>query len=131
MEEKREGRREGGECHLLTLHPQLLLQEVHADGLLVALGEGAPAVALGTGAGVESFQLEHCTALHCTALHCTALHCTVAICGTWIMLDLPTAPLPTISTCNNIVRLHSSTPLHTAPSSTRAEEGAVISTTPC
>ena len=32
--------------HVLAVHPELLLQEVHPDGLLVALGEGASAVSL-------------------------------------------------------------------------------------
>ena len=32
--------------HVLPVGPQLLLQEVHSDGLLVALGEGPPTVPL-------------------------------------------------------------------------------------
>ena len=32
--------------HLFTLHSQLFLEEVNADGFLVALGEGSPAVPL-------------------------------------------------------------------------------------
>ena len=34
------------EPHVLAVYAQLLLQEVHPDGLLVGLGEGAAAVAL-------------------------------------------------------------------------------------
>ena len=31
-------------CHLFTLNPQLFLEEVNADGFLVALGERAPTI---------------------------------------------------------------------------------------
>ena len=34
------------QSHVLPVGPQLLLQEVHSDGFLVTLGEGAPAVPL-------------------------------------------------------------------------------------
>ena len=63
--------------HLFTLDPQLFLEEVDADGFLVALGERAPTIS-----GQSKFQTKEKN-----------------IEDLWIMLDFPTAPLPTISTC--------------------------------
>ena len=70
-------------CHLFALNPKLFLQKVNTNSFLVAFGEGAPAIS-----GKEKVIKTNLAKVSRQYL--------------WIMLDLPTAPFPTISTCKGL-----------------------------